>query len=317
MTESYFTLLDLASDFQKAYDAVMYGSKLPSNDCEQETAIAFGQQVKQTLPNDYLSTSVKHGYHNQFSCSLSILKASVNLPSATSESSYPKQLPISILGSEELFQGGASEVSIKSKKSDSGSESEIEIVHVRSMANKEGAHFVNNSHQYSKIQISPIIQADNLGNEFVPGCFTKKNATSRQPIDMGEKPFKCKDCRMCFDHKSHLLLHRRVHTGEKPFECELCKKCFSQKGNLKVHRLIHTPKKSNECKQCGMCFANKHALEMHQRIHTGEEYFKCNQCDKIFAKNRYLTAHQRTHTVKSLKSASSATKSLPLTIHSR
>ena len=271
MTDPYFNLLDLVSNFQTAYDALMYGSRLPSNGCVQKNAIAFGQQVKQTSPNDHLSISVTdtHGHHNQSSRSHFMLNAS-------------------------------SEVSLKPKKSDSGSESKIEIVHLRSMANKEGSHFVNNSRQYSKIQISPIIQADNLGNEFVRECFTKKNATS-QPIHMGERSYKCKECGRCFDHNSHLSLHLRVHTGEKPFECEQCKKCFSQKGNLKVHQRIHTAKKSHECKQCGMCFVKKHDLEMHQRIHTGEEYFKCNQCDKIFAKNRYLTAHQRTHTIKSLK----------------
>ena len=42
------------------------------------------------------------------------------------------------------------------------------------MAIEEGSYFLNNSH--SNIQTSPIIQADNPGNEFVRTCVTQKNA---------------------------------------------------------------------------------------------------------------------------------------------
>ena len=341
MTAPYFNLQDLLSDFQTAYNAVMYGSRLSSNDCVQKNAIAFGQQVKQTSPNHYLNTSVpdEHGYHNQFSQSRFKREGMETLPSSTSASSDgekasgaavkfftspPKHRPITILDSEKRCQGKASEVSVRPEKANNGSESEIEIVQVWSMTNEEGSHFVNNSQQYSNIQTSPIIQADNLGNGFVRRCFTKKNATRRQRIHKGEKPHKCKECNKYFAQRSSLFLHKRIHTGEKFFQCEQCNRSFTQKGNLLSHRRTHTgekpfqckqcnrsfsqrgnmlahhrthaAEKSNECKQCGMCFARKHALKTHQRIHTGEKLYRCSQCDKIFAKKRYLTTHQHIHT---------------------
>ena len=390
MTDPYFNLQDLPSDFQTAYDAVMSGSRLPSNGCVQKKAIAFGQQVKQTSPNDYLKTSVpdKHGYHNQFSYSRLRVEGLENLSSSASASSDgekasgaagkiftspPKHMPITSFDSEELCQDEASEVPVKPGKANISSGSAIKIVFESSMDNKEGSHFVNNSLQYSNIQTSPNIQADNLGNEFVRKCSTKKNAIRHQRIHKGEKPYKCNYCDKYFIHSSGLLLHqrihtgeklfeceqcdrsftlkgnltahRRTHTGEKPFECGQCNKSFAQKGNMIAHRRTHTAKKPYKCKQCGMCFARQQVLTTHQRIHTGEKFYRCSECDKIFAQKRYLathllihtgvkpykcgqcdkhftkksylTLHQRAHAGTNLMSASNATKSWPLTTHSR
>ena len=143
MTNPYFNLQSLSSDFQTAYEAVIYGSRLSSNDCIQKKVTAFGQRVKQTSPYNYLKTSVpdEHGYHNQFSCSRFRLEASENFPSSTSESSDgaeasgatgkcltspPKHMPITTLDSEELCQDKTSEVSVNSEKADNGSVSSME-----------------------------------------------------------------------------------------------------------------------------------------------------------------------------------------------
>ena len=202
MTDPYFNLQNLQSNFQTAYDAVMHGSGLSSRGCAQKNAVAFGQQVKQTSPSDYLKTSIpdEDRYHNRFSDSRFRVEVFEKLPSSTPESSDGtassdtagkfftasplKQMLITILDSEELYLDEPFEVFVKPEmvqKADSGSESEIKTVQVWSMTVEEGSHFVNHSHRCSNIQISPIIQADNLGNEYVltPQEQTADNKDSR------------------------------------------------------------------------------------------------------------------------------------------
>ena len=268
MTDPYFNLQDLTSDFNTAYDAVMFGSRLSSNDCVQKNAIAFGQQVKQTAPNDYLNTSVPddHGYHNQFSYPRFRVEGSKNLPSSISASSDgaeasgaagklftspPKHMPITSLDSEELCQDEASELSVNPEKANGGSESEIKIAQVWIVATEEGPHLVNNSHRYSNIQTSPIIQADNLANEFVRSCLTQNNTmTRRQYIHKGEKLHKCKDCDKGFTQKGNLRVHQRIHSGEKPYKCSGCDRGFAQKAALKAHQRTHSGEKPYKCKDC-------------------------------------------------------------------
>ncbi len=187
MTDSYINLKDLWSDFQTAYDAVMYGSGLSSNGSAQNSAVVYAKQVKKTLPNNYLITLMpdEDGYHNRFSSSRFRVEASGKLPSALESSdgaassdaagkfftaSSLKQMQTTTLDSEEPCLDEPLEVSVQPKmvqKADSGRESETKIVQAWSMAVEEGSHSVNNSDQYSNVQIFPIIQAVNLGNEHV------------------------------------------------------------------------------------------------------------------------------------------------------
>ena len=44
------------------------------------------------------------------------------------------------------------------------------------------------------------------------------------------KSFECDVCKMVFICKSHLIIHKRVHSGEKPYKCEVCKKGLLRKG---------------------------------------------------------------------------------------
>ncbi len=266
MTNSYFNLQGLSSDFQRAYDAVMYGSRLSSNGCVQKNAIAFGQQVKQTSPNYYLNTLVpdEYGYRNQFSYPHFRIEASEKLPSSASGSSgvteasgatgnfftsLPKHKPITVLDSKELSQDEASEVSVRPEKANSGSESKIKIVQVWSMAIEEGSHFINNSHQYSNIQTSPIIQADSWATEFTRRYYTQNNAMIKCQRDhSGEKPYKCKDCDKNFAKKTTLKVHQRIHSGEKPYKCSDCDRDFAQRSTLESHQRTHSGEKPYKCK---------------------------------------------------------------------
>ena len=329
MTNPYFNLQGLSSDFQTAYDAVMYGSRLSSNNCIQTRVIAFGQRVKQTSPNDYLNTSVpdERGYHNQFSCSRFRPEASENFPSSTSESSDgaeasgatgkcltppPKHMPITTLDSEELCQDKASEVSVKPEKADSSGESEIKIKQIWSVAFEEGSHLVKNSHQHSNIPTSPIIQADNLADAFARRCLTQNNALIRLPrIHTGEKPYKCKDCNKGFTKKANLKVHQLIHSGEKPYKCIVCDRCFGQKSTLNAHKRTHTGEKPYKCKDCDRRFAQRSALKNHLRTHSGEKPYKCKNCDKCFAHSGGLLVHQRTHSDKKPYECEQCVKSFP------
>ena len=152
--------------------------------------------------------------------------------------SPPEQMPITTVDFKERYQDQASEVSVETGKANNGNDSEIKIVRVWSMTIEEGSHFFNNSHQHINIQTSPIIQADNLGNEFVRRCVTPKNAMTGHQ-HKGEKPYKCSDCDKGFAKKSNLKVHQRSHTGKKPYECQQCNRRFAQRSNLIAHRHIH------------------------------------------------------------------------------
>ncbi|XP_061110871.1 zinc finger protein 892-like [Conger conger] len=112
---------------------------------------------------------------------------------------------------------------------------------------------------------------------------------------MTEKLFCCTHCGKSFEHRCHLVVHKRIHTGEKPYSCTHCGKRFSQSSNLITHLRIHTGEKPFRCTNCGMCFAQQSTFSMHQRTHTGEKPFTCGQCGKGFARRASLREHYKTH----------------------
>ena len=56
-----FNVQSFHSNFNKVYEAVMSDNGSSSNDCAQKQAIAFGQQVKKTVPNDHLNNTIPCG----------------------------------------------------------------------------------------------------------------------------------------------------------------------------------------------------------------------------------------------------------------
>ena len=153
MADPDFNLQSLHSNFQKAYRAVLSGSGSSSNDSTQKQAVAFGQRVKQAVPNDHLNNSIpcdEVTFHNPL-CD-----------------SRFKKVPVTVIYSQEPHLGEPPDPSVKAKlqSSQSSNQSEIKIVQVWSMAVEKDSNSIDNSHQYSNLmeRVSQIIPADNLSN---------------------------------------------------------------------------------------------------------------------------------------------------------
>ena len=134
----------------------MSDSGSSSNDSAQKQALAFGQQVKQTVPSDHLNNSIHCDegiFHNPL------------------YDSRFKKVPVTVIYSQEPHLGEPPDLPVKGKlQSPRGSkQSEINIVQVLSMAVEKDSNYVDNSHQHSSLmeQASQIMPADNSSNNDV------------------------------------------------------------------------------------------------------------------------------------------------------
>ena len=153
MADPDFNLQSLHSNFQKAYEAVMSGSGSSSSGCAQKQAIAFGQPVKQAVPNGHSNNSIP--------CD------EVTFHKPPCDSRFKKK-PVTVVYSQEPHLGEPPYLPLIAtlQSPQSSNQSEIKIVQVWSMAVEKDPNSVDNSHQYSNLmeQVSQIIPADNLSN---------------------------------------------------------------------------------------------------------------------------------------------------------
>ncbi|MBO9484194.1 hypothetical protein [Salinisphaera sp. G21_0] len=133
-------------------------------------------------------------------------------------------MSITILDSKETCLDEPSELSVRPEtfqKADSGTESEIKIVRVWSMAGEGGSHSVNNSHQYSNVmeQLSPIIHADNLSNKSVSNPPEKitDNKASRLERRRERRRERCKDPAFLERQREYQREYRRERRKDPAF----------------------------------------------------------------------------------------------------
>ncbi|XP_028678836.1 zinc finger protein 574 isoform X2 [Erpetoichthys calabaricus] len=105
-------------------------------------------------------------------------------------------------------------------------------------------------------------------------------------------PHRCSDCGSGFKRKTHLLIHRHIHTGQYPFQCEECGDSFLRKRLLELHQLQHQGKDPVTCLVCGAQFLDDAGLKSHKKCRPGQE---CVYCGKHCLTQEKLELHQLTH----------------------
>ncbi|XP_041082648.1 zinc finger protein 574 [Polyodon spathula] len=105
-------------------------------------------------------------------------------------------------------------------------------------------------------------------------------------------PHRCPDCGAGFKRKTHLLIHRHLHTGQYPFQCKECGGSFLRKRLLELHQLRHQGKEPVSCGMCGSQFLDEAGLRSHRQCRPGLE---CVYCGKRCPSQERLELHQLSH----------------------
>ncbi|XP_067635461.1 zinc finger protein 91-like [Eurosta solidaginis] len=108
--------------------------------------------------------------------------------------------------------------------------------------------------------------------------------------------YPCDNCGKHFKTKSHLNIHKLIHSDKKLHKCDLCEKRFVKTANLREHMRTHTGEKPYKCKYCDRCFATKGVLNRHLRAnHLGDNIYRCEFCPLAFHSASQQRLHSTTH----------------------
>ncbi|XP_068114483.1 oocyte zinc finger protein XlCOF7.1-like [Hyperolius riggenbachi] len=137
---------------------------------------------------------------------------------------------------------------------------------------------------------------DGTISSFESGVMRKKEDLTypcRTPV--AEKQYSCPDCGNCYELRSSLRLHRRIHRQKQQLPCPYCPKSFRCASDLERHERTHTGEKPFSCSFCNKKFAHRFSANIHERIHTGEKPYSCSVCGKCFSNFSGFVAHKKRH----------------------
>ncbi|XP_016072210.1 PREDICTED: zinc finger protein 114 [Miniopterus natalensis] len=167
---------------------------------------------------------------------------------------------------------------------------------------QEKAHESNEGGNTSRRNWSPRVQVrsypgatDHESHQRGQSFAQVPNSASHGSVRMGEKSYKCQDCRKSYAYRSFFVKHMSLHTGEKPYECKKCGQAFRYSLHLHKHLGRHVAEKPHVCKECGRAFPKAWQLTIHARIHTGERPYRCKECGRGYTNNSSLKSHLKKH----------------------
>ncbi|CAI9732359.1 finger 665-like [Octopus vulgaris] len=178
------------------------------------------------------------------------------------------------------------------------------------ISNKGGCCGDDNEEQGECINPSSCGSVSSYGGDCSMSCAEKNCNFQLPPLPMpppisGISPmqgsplppklFDCKICWKAFSQRSHVSVHKQIHSAVLPYKCDLCEKSFPRLQNLERHKKTHEDGKLFNCEVCSKSFRQRSHLKAHTRVHSGERPFKCEVCGYAFSRNGNLARHNKMH----------------------
>ncbi|XP_022125592.2 oocyte zinc finger protein XlCOF6.1 isoform X3 [Pieris rapae] len=120
------------------------------------------------------------------------------------------------------------------------------------------------------------------------GCGVTEDDLNRNAVKEARNI--CDFCQRAFLKKSHLRMHKILHSHER-LECHVCYLRFEKVEDYNDHLLSHD--RNYSCFICGKRFKSLSNLQNHKKLHTDIPFFKCDHCSKEFTHQANLSRHQK------------------------